>query len=201
MTVIRFLLLGLLFNINQTLIAQDPLILSNYSTHTIYSDTLGEERTYWISLPASYSDKHKDYKRYPVLILLDGHIHFEAINGILNFMSGVRNRERQVPEMIVIGMMNVNRERDFTPDKIITKRINSTGGGNRFLAFLEKELIPKIDNQYRSMPYRLLFGHSLGGLITAHAYLQPNSIFNAFIAVDPSFGTCLLYTSPSPRDS
>lgn len=157
--------------------------------HFIQSEILSEEREYWISLPETYHDKYKTYQRYPVLVLLDGHVHFKSSTGIVQFMSRAKNGSRQMPEMIVIGIMNVNRERDFTPDKIITRRKNSTGGGDNFLAFLEQELIPQIDKTYRTIPYRMLFGHSLGGLITAHAYLKKNTIFNAFLSIDPSFGS------------
>jgi predicted alpha/beta superfamily hydrolase len=57
------------------------------------------------------------------------------------------------------------------------------------LAFLEKELIPEIDREFRTNSFSMLFGHSLGGLLVSHAYLQAESAFNAFIAIDPSFGT------------
>ncbi len=156
---------------------------------TIYSDTLQEERAYWISLPASYHEDYNTYKNYPILVLLDGHVHFKSATGMIDFMSRAKIGSRQIPEMIVVGIINVSRERDFTPDKVVTKRINKTGGGDRFLAFLEKELIPEIDKKYRTIPYRILFGHSLGGLITAHAYLQEQTTFNAFMSIDPSFGT------------
>ncbi|MGK0391357.1 MAG: putative alpha/beta superfamily hydrolase [Maribacter sp.] len=173
----------------QTIYSQNKEKIEIGEINSIHSKVLSEEREYWISLPESYGDKLKSYKRYPIIILLDGHIHFKSSVGMIQFMGGSRNGYRQLPEMIVVGIMNVNRRRDFTPDKVITKRKNNTGGGDNFLAFLEQELIPKIDKDYRTIPYRILFGHSLGGLLTAHAYLQENSTFNSFISIDPSFGT------------
>ena len=155
----------------------------------IYSEVLNEEREFWISLPESYNRETLDYKRYPLLILLDGHVHFKSVSGMVHSMSAGYNNNRRIPEMIVVAIQNVNRERDFTPDKVITKRKNDTGGGDQFLDFLEKELIPSLDKKYRTIQYRLLVGHSLGGLITAHAYLKETTAFNAFIAIDPSFGT------------
>jgi len=182
------LLVGLLLGI-QTINSQNKGKIEIGDIYSIHSKILSEERKYWISLPESYDDKLKSYKRYPLIILLDGHLHFKSSAGMIQFMSGERNGYRQLPEMIVVGIMNVNRRRDFTPDKVITKRKNETGGGDKFLTFLEQELIPKIDNEFRTMPFRVLFGHSLGGLFTAHAYLQENSSFNSFISIDPSFGT------------
>jgi predicted alpha/beta superfamily hydrolase len=173
----------------QTINAQNKGSIVIGEINSIHSKILSEERAYWVSLPESYGDKLKSYKRYPIIVLLDGHIHFKSSVGMIQFMSRERNGSRQVPEMIVVGITNVNRERDFTPDKIITKRKNNMGGGDNFLAFLEQELIPKIENEYRTIPYRILFGHSLGGLLTTHAYLQEHSTFNSFLSIDPSFGS------------
>ncbi len=155
----------------------------------INSEKLSEERKYWISLPKSYHDDFQSYKKYPLLILLDGNVHFNSASGIVEFMSTGNTDKRDIPEMIVVGILNVDRRRDFTPDKVITKRKNNTGGGDNFLDFLESELIPKLDKEYRTLPYRVLVGHSLGGLLTTHAYLKENTIFNSFISIDPSFGT------------
>lgn len=38
------------------------------------------------------------------------------------------------------------------------------GGGDMFASFLEEELIPHIDSLYPAAPYRVVIGHSLGGL-------------------------------------
>ena len=157
--------------------------------YILHSNILNEDREYWVSLPESYSKEESSYKRYPVLIVLDGNAHFKSITGMVNYMSSGHNGNRRIPEMIVVAIHNVNRRRDFTPDKTITKRENDSGGGDRFLSFLEDELIPELDQKYRTDPYRILFGHSLGGLLATHAYMKEKTLFNSLIAVDPSFGT------------
>ena len=155
----------------------------------LHSNILNEDREYWVSLPESYSDEALSYRKYPLLIVLDGNVHFKVISGMANYMGADRYRSWKIPEMIVVGIQNVDRRRDYTPDKIITVRENNSGGGERFLSFLEDELIPELDKNYRTTSYRILFGHSLGGLLATHAYLKEETLFNAFIAVDPSFGT------------
>jgi predicted alpha/beta superfamily hydrolase len=116
-------------------------------------------------------------------------------------MSSESYLNRKIPEMIVVAIQNIDRRRDFTPDKIITVRKNNSGGGDRFLSFLEDELLPELEQNYRTSPYRILLGHSLGGLLAAHAYMKENSIFNSFIAVDPSFGTWDSETMDKKLDS
>jgi len=157
--------------------------------HILHSNILNEDREYSVNLPESYSKQGSSYKRYPVLIILDGNAHFRSISGMVNYMSSGYNGNARIPEMIVVAIQNIDRRRDFTPDKIITKRENNSGGGESFLSFLEDELIPELDQKYRTDPYRILFGHSLGGLLATHAYMKEKTLFNGFIAVDPSFGT------------
>jgi tetratricopeptide (TPR) repeat protein len=46
--------------------------------------------------------------------------------------------------------------------------------------------VPRIDAQYRTVPFRTLVGHSLGGLFTLYAFLSPDSPVQAYLAIDPS---------------
>jgi predicted alpha/beta superfamily hydrolase len=86
----------------------------------------------------------------------------------------------QIPEMIVVAITNTDRTRDFTPDKS-----NQKQGSAAFLYFLQHELLPEIDKQFRTKPYRVLAGHSLGGLFAVESFLK-QSVFNAYVAIDPS---------------
>ncbi|MBZ0178472.1 MAG: hypothetical protein K8F36_04195 [Melioribacteraceae bacterium] len=178
----------LLIGINQVK-SQDVGQIVIGTKHSLRSNILNEDREYWISLPDSYNDKESSYQRYPVLIVLDGNLHFKSIAGIVNYMSSDVYKSWKIPEMIVVAIQNVDRRRDYTPDKIITVRENNTGGGDSFLSFLEDELLPELDQKFRTASYRILFGHSLGGLLAIHTYMKEKTLFNSFIAVDPSFGT------------
>ena len=183
-----FIALIILIGINKVQSQNNEQIVVG-TKHQLHSNILNEDREYWISLPDSYNDKDTSQKNYPVLILLDGNVHFKAISGMVNYMSSELYRNRRIPEMIVVGIQNVDRRRDYTPDKVVTVRENNSGGGENFLSFLEEELIPELDKNYRTKPYRILFGHSLGGLLATHTYMKEKTLFNSFIAVDPSFGT------------
>ena len=160
------------------------IILGN--RYVLYSEGLQEDRTFMVSLPDSYDLTSSSHKTYPVLIVLDGDAYFKSASATVQFLSSRRNGNYLMPETIVVAISNVDRERDFTATKIEMVRKNKTGGGDRFLEFLEKELIPYLDQNYRTEPFRTLAGHSLGGLITMHAYLKENSLFNAYISMDPS---------------
>lgn len=101
--------------------AREIIVGSRYS---VQSEVLGEAHEYWVGLPDSYDLETESDTRYPLLLVLDGRSHFRYVVGMLSAMSASRNGTRRVPEMIVVGLASTNRERDFTPDKIVTRRQN-----------------------------------------------------------------------------
>ena len=183
---LAYVILYILLSGIQTTFGQNKADIVIGSKFVIKSNILDEERTCLISLPDSYNDSSEVAKKYPIIILLDGYTHFKTASGIVHFMSSNRNRNNLMPESIIIAIENDDRERDFTVTKIKTKRPNTMGGGRNFLNFIEKELIPYIDENYRTEPSRTLVGHSLGGLLTLNSYMDKNSVFNAYISIDPS---------------
>jgi len=143
----------------------------------LYSKILNEERDLSIYLPPGYE---KMDLKYPILFTLDGY--FLWPTGIVDYLSFSGN----IPQMIVVSIKNTDRERDFTPTKsknIEGEFVPTSGGAKKFLQFLEKELIPYIDKNYRTEPYRLIAGHSMGGLFVTYALLENPTIFQAYIAV------------------
>jgi uncharacterized protein len=46
--------------------------------------------------------------------------------------------------------------------------------------------IPFVEKTYRTRPYRLLVGHSFGGLFAVYAMTKKPALFNGYIAADPS---------------
>ncbi len=160
---------------------------------TIASETLGEDRPYWVYLPVSYDSNSSASLHYPVMYLLDGDAHFPSASGVVQFMSSGINGNVQIPELIVVAIPNTNRTRDLTPshttigfDGEETDFLQESGGGDAFLKFVRDELFPKIDSDYRTAPHRTLVGHSFGGLLALHALLDAPDMFQAYIAIDPS---------------
>jgi uncharacterized protein len=159
----------------------------------IESKILKERRSYWVYLPESYQDKTFAPKHYPVLYILDGPAHFHSASGLAQFMGNGINGNIQIPELIVVAIPNTQRTRDLTPTRS-RKGTNgknepslaSSGGGEKFLDFIRDELIPEVEAQYRTRPYRILVGHSFGGLFALNALFHRPDIFNAYIAIDPS---------------
>jgi len=156
---------------------------------SLHSKTLGEERKIWVYVPDGAKDTSR---RFPVLYLLDGDAHFSSVVGMIQELSGV-NGNTICPDMIVVGIPNTNRTRDLTPthsllypDGTKSNDLKSSGGGEKFTAFMQKELIPHIDSLYPVAPYKMLVGHSFGGLTVMNIMVHHPDMFNNYVAIDPS---------------
>lgn len=163
------------------------------------SKILNETRTYWVKLPASYNNKKYDKQSYPVMYVLDGKSAFFPLLGIVSFMSEKESVNFQIPEMIVVGVDTENRIKDLTPNpttkmpdgqeaKTESQKLMMAGGGGgeTFFKFMTEELFPKIERDYRTIPYRMYVGHSLGGLTTAYTLLKHPGVFNSYLSIDGS---------------
>jgi len=143
---------------------------------TVYSHILGEERTILVDVPAGYELTQTSY---PVLFVLDGLSNFHHAATTVGFLS----RSGRVPQMIVVAIANNARTRDLTPTHVDERP--SSGGGGAFMQFIEEELIPFVDDRYRTQPYRVLFGHSLAGMFAVYTLLTKPEAFAGYIAASP----------------
>jgi len=152
---------------------------------TIKSTVLGEDRIILVRTPVGYETSKLSY---PVLYMTDGDAHIKHTSSSIEFLT----ENGRMPELIVVGVTNTDRARDLTPTKATTRnaagdlQFPTSGGADNFLKFFETELIPEIEKQYRTQPYRILAGHSLGGLFAIHAMITKPGLFNSYIAVSPS---------------
>lgn len=148
---------------------------------TVTSEILNESRELLIHLPNNYL-RYKD-TTYPVLYLLDGQRNFAHTVGTLDLL----NQSGMAQEMIVVGITNTERSRDFTPT--YDKSYNEwgiSGGADNFLDFLERELKPYVTSNYRTNNYAIIAGHSLSALFTVYALHERPDMFQAYFAFSPS---------------
>ena len=151
---------------------------------TLRSEVLGEERTVRVRCPQGYEASQSSY---PVLYLLDGdETLFQSFGGAVIHAS---EWEAKAPEMIVVGIGNTDRSRDMTPTQLVLPDGRTHGGGGKdFLRFIEEELIPWVDGQYRTADYRVLSGTSASGLAAVYAMLSGCRGFHGFLASSPTIG-------------
>jgi predicted alpha/beta superfamily hydrolase len=150
----------------------------------LQSKVLAENRTYIVHTPGGYKGS-KD--AYPVLIVLDPEGHFALTVGAVDELSG----NGRIPPMIVVGVTNTERTRDMTPSVPKTDFGGApwsgpAGSADKFLAFIADELLPTVEANYRTRHYRVLAGHSLGGLFAIYALINRPEVFNGYLAISPS---------------
>lgn len=147
---------------------------------TLESEVLDEERGVIIGLPSRYELSDSSY---PVLYVLDGAAHFHYVTGITEFLAA----NQFIPEMIVVAVNNTDRRRDMTPpSQVPAEQQGSHGGADNFQRYFAEELMPWVEQNYRTHPYKVLVGHSLGGLFSVHTLTTRPDLFNAYIAISPS---------------
>lgn len=159
---------------------------------TIYSKVLNEDRKVYIHCPKI--DSADVNKRFPVVYLMDGENHFELLSQYVDYLS--RPDVAVLPKIIIVGIPNTKRVRDLTPTHSIldyegkpdtSAWYKSSGGNEFFLKFIKTELMPIIDSHYKTQQYKLFAGHSFGGITSINCMLTHPEMFDAYIAVSPSF--------------
>lgn len=139
---------------------------------SIHSKILNENRQLIISPPEGYDTSDQ---KYPVLFLLDG--------SDINLINARLVTYTLRMKMIIVAILNIDRDRDMMPLSAPSYEVKNPGA-EKFLLFLEKELIPHIDSNYRTNGQRTIRGASLSGLFVMYAFLAKPELFNNYI------GTC-----------
>ncbi|MEO1045664.1 MAG: alpha/beta hydrolase-fold protein [Pseudomonadota bacterium] len=173
--VVAFVASVLTLMLAPNLSAQEPVVSA--SEIAVRSDILNEDRPVIVSLPDGYEDSDADY---PVLYMLDGRQNMTHAIATIDTLSSLGF----VPKMIFVGIVSTNRARDYTPSAV--EGDANSGGAASFLAFLETELIPSIEQEYQTSDHRILEGHSFGGLFGAYALMERPGLFDAYIILSPA---------------
>lgn len=168
MTKIHYIII-LFFTINQ--IVSQKLNEGKVFAYSIIlkSDILQEEREIQIFLPTNYEDNSK---KYPVLYVMDAQHYF--LNGIV-FQQNLTWQEI-APEFIVVGINTdaVKRRQLFYKES------------NKFIQFLEEELIPEINTKYNTLNERIYFGWEMAAGLGVEIFANKPSLFNGFLLASPT---------------
>jgi len=146
----------------------------------IKSEILNEQRSLIIHLPDNYDNSGKSY---PVIYRLDGNR--ETILETVVTINRLSLTEEIIPEMIVVAIENTNRDRDMWPVK--NRYYNKKPGAHSFLKFIEHEILPYIEKNYRTTEHRIICGQSLSSVFTLYALLTKPNLFDSYIIISGGF--------------
>ena len=180
-----FLLLLLSAAPSRPVRAQNATPLSIGQTFTLPSAVLGETRRINVYLPPAYTDSAT--RRVPVLYMPDGGLaeDFLHVAGLVQVLTG----NGTMRPFILVGIENTARRRDLTgpttnaEDRKIAPHV---GGSAAFRQFIRAELMPAIRQRYRTTAETALVGESLAGLFVVETFLQEPTLFDTYVAFDPS---------------
>jgi hypothetical protein len=148
----------------------------------IASAILKETRPINVVLPASYAKSGPD-RRYPVTVVLDGEANVPPAAAVCDELS----RNGLIPESVIVAIPNLDpmqgRLHDLTPPGLSVSGSGLNEGGDRFLDFIERELLPAVDRHFRGAAPRTIIGHSSGGILVTYA-AATRSAYRAFISID-----------------
>lgn len=176
---------------------------------TFRSSASGQEYLISIALPFHYVD-HPE-KTYPVIYVLDANMYYgmvvetvRTLNIRVPFCSGI-------PDAIIVGIgypangsleeiyaqVMHQRMRDFLPVRSqeaedfiqdifpVPDRVTS-GSAHLFLQFIQRELVPLIDSEYRvDAAARILMGFSWGGSFALFTLFHQPDLFKGYIVISP----------------
>ncbi len=161
-----------------------------------------------VALPFHY-DERPD-KTYPVIYVLDAHLYFGMVVDMVRSMNFRVPFCNELPDTIIVGIgypiegslveqlyqvMHL-RARDFTPvrDEGAEQFMQEyfpvptpvvSGNAGPFLHFIQQELVPLIESEYRADPAdRTLLGHSMGGEFALYTLFQQPHLFQRYVVAD-----------------
>lgn len=146
-----------------------------------------------IQKPLEYADSTAHH--YPLVYLLDANFFFPMLAPVLHQYE----KAGLLPPLILVGIgyasweaMDTLRQRDYLyPEALPSDEMTTQGGGQRYLSFVQQELMPHIQQLYRVKPGQTtLLGHSFGGYFPLFALseqaAQGRSDFQNFVAASPT---------------
>ncbi len=152
--------------------------LSAQVTQEIFeSFKLQERRDVLYYIPEDYDEE----KKYPLVIVLDAEYLYEQVVANAKFYSKFHG----MPEMIVVGInQNQNSIRlddcEFEEDSGLPSE-----KGKQFFEFLGMELIPYLDLNYNTAPFKMVVGYDITANFANYWLYKENSLFNAYVSISP----------------
>lgn len=147
----------------------------------VESEHLGESVPYSIYFPPGYLDSNR---RYPVLYLLHGFSDDEI--GWVQFGRAAETADRSYAENESVPMIIV------MPDAGVSWYINNYDGSLRYEDFFVEELIPHVDDTYRTRPereFRAIGGLSMGGYGSLVLALNNPTLFSSVVPLSAGIFT------------
>ena len=148
----------------------DPIVIGE--SLSLESTVYGSEQRISVHLPDGY-ELGDDL--YPVVYAT--HSRFPHLAATVEDLSGA-----QIPPSILVYLETYDSG-DLIPTPVPSRP--GSGQADRLARFFSNELIPFIDQRYRTHPFRVFHSGSWGGVFCLHTILSHPSVFQGCVAATP----------------
>ena len=145
-----------------------------------------------VYLPEGYHES-AEHIRYPLILTMDGWALSQSVAGVVSHLG----KTASMPKAIVIAI-DCDQDYAWGPEIYASEsgwkvpkeqRLEgfSSGGADKHLQFLQQELLPFIDQRYRTNDFRILIGMSPSAAFALHTFWKAPEMFDAhfvFAATD-----------------
>lgn len=174
-----------------------PVTLSGASRIDLTSKETGRTYRVFVSTP----DGTPPPSGWPVIYVLDGNAYFPTAHTLALVQAELAlsfGLPAPQPVVVAIGSPEPTlldeeaRSEDYTPpapdlSQTGDHRGHVQGGADRFLAFIETELKPRVESRIAiDRARQSLIGHSYGGLFALHVLFTKPDAFRTYVAGSPS---------------
>ncbi|HRH21146.1 MAG TPA: alpha/beta hydrolase-fold protein [Brevundimonas sp.] len=152
---------------------------------TLPSTVMGMERELNVLLPAGYADQPD--RTWPVVYLLDGG-QAQDFPVYANIAADLM-AAGEMAEVIFVGVASMDRQNELTwrsADRRIIRQWPNHGQSDRFRRFLEQEVKPWVETNYRTGGDDAVLGESAAALFIIETFLSTPDLFDRYLAVSPS---------------
>lgn len=155
-----------------------------------YSQELKQTREFFIYTPSYYEESQ--WKYYDVIYVFDAQTRqfFDLTHALLPFVS----KEVDNPYIVVGLIATYDEELDYgrnddllpQPINVENSRFFGHGNANNFFNYIKKELIPYVEENYRTLSERIAIGHSLSASFVLSTLIKDPTVFDGYLAISPN---------------
>jgi len=121
-------------------------------------------------------------KKYPLIIVLDGEYLFEQVVATSKFYS----RFHGMPESIVVGVNQSENDIRYEDCAFDPESGLPSEKGKKFYEFIGMELIPYLDLNYSTAPFKMIVGYDITANFMNYWLFKDNSIFDGYVSISPT---------------
>ncbi|MRX62945.1 alpha/beta hydrolase [Maribacter luteus] len=129
-----------------------------------------------------FPEEYNKDKKHPLIVVLDADYLFEQVVATSKYYS----RFHGMPESIVVGI-HQSKESIRLDDCAFDRETGlPEEKGNKFFEFLGMEIIPYLDLNYNTAPFKMVVGYDITANFENYWLFKDRSLFNAYINISPT---------------